>query len=58
MGKAARCWKTSKIRYATEAYARAQLVGTIIKRNRGNAARLEKTVYRCPHCNGYHLTKI
>lgn len=47
---------TGKVRYATEQYARAQLVGAIIRRNRGNAKRQEQRVYPCPVCHGFHLT--
>ncbi len=47
---------TGKVRYATEAYARAQLVGAIMAANRGNAKRHEQRVYPCPQCNGFHLT--
>ena len=53
-----RCRKSGKIRYATEAYARAQLVGLVMKRNRGNAARQERYVYKCPSCQGWHTTKM
>lgn len=47
---------TGKRRFVTEAYARAELVGAIIRRNRGNVKRQEQRVYPCPLCKGYHLT--
>lgn len=47
---------SGKIRYATEQYARAQLVGAIMAANRGNAKRHEQRVYPCPLCHGFHLT--
>jgi hypothetical protein len=47
---------SGKVRYVTEQYARAQLVGAIMSANRGNAKRHESRVYQCPLCHGFHLT--
>lgn len=49
---------SGKRRFATESYAKAQLVGAIMRRNRGNQKRQERRVYECPLCHGWHLTKI
>lgn len=48
--------QSGKQRYATEAYARAQLVGAIMAANRGSKTRREIRVYHCPLCKGWHLT--
>lgn len=45
-----------KRRFSTEREARAELVGAIIKRNRGNQKRAECRVYLCDRCDGWHLT--
>lgn len=47
---------SGKVRYVTEQYARAQLVGVLISANRGNGKRHERRIYECPICHGWHLT--
>lgn len=48
---------TGKLRYATEQTARAELVGTVMSRNRGKEQRHECRIYECPMCGGgWHLT--
>lgn len=47
---------SGKRRFATEQYARAQLVGALIAKNRGKNQRRETRIYQCPLCEGWHLT--
>jgi hypothetical protein len=47
---------TGKRRIPTEAQARADLVGAIIKANRGSQKRRECRYYACDACGGWHLT--
>jgi hypothetical protein len=45
-----------KVRFASEAEARTELVGTVVARNRGKNQRRECRVYQCSSCDGWHLT--
>ena len=47
---------SGKRKYATEAEARTELVGTNIARNMGKAKRQECRVYECGACGRWHLT--
>lgn len=47
---------TGKHQYATEARARAELVGAVIAKNRGDNRRKECRIYECPLCGHQHLT--
>lgn len=49
---------TGKLRWATEARAKAMLVGSIIAQNRGSATRHEQRIYQCEKCQGFHLTSV
>lgn len=51
-----RCPTTGKVRF-TEDEARVELVGAVIKKNRGNNRRRERRAYQCePGCGWWHLT--
>lgn len=47
---------TGKRIIPTAKEAQAELVGTIIRANRGNAKRRECRAYQCPECGFWHLT--
>lgn len=47
---------TGKNKYRTRGLAQAELVGTVIAKNRGDQRRHERRVYECPMCFGWHLT--
>lgn len=47
-----KCAVTNKVRYRDEAAAREGLADC---RNR-NRDRVPERYYKCPHCDGYHLT--
>lgn len=47
-----------KRRFATEKDAQAELVGTVIARNRGKTKRRECRHYFCPPCGAWHLTSL
>jgi len=47
---------TGKRMIPTEQEARAELVGTVIRKNRGNQNRQECRWYLCPLCDTWHLT--
>jgi hypothetical protein len=47
---------TGKHGYDTEARARAELVGAVIAKNRGDQRRHECRVYQCDLCGKHHLT--
>lgn len=48
-----RCATTGKLRYRTEVDAMLALMST---GRREKTKRQERRQYRCPHCNGWHLT--
>lgn len=53
---ARRACPSGKTILLTEKEAQAELVGTIVRRNRGNQKRKECRWYHCPLCGFYHLT--
>lgn len=53
-----RCPGGGKRCIPTEREAKAELVGAIIKANKGSARRKECRYYLCGTCNTYHLTSM
>ena len=53
------CNLTGKVRFPTEEIARTELVGALLKKNRGNNRRKERRVYQCRACGGgWHMTSM
>ena len=52
-----KCYKTKKATYNNEGTARKALKQAQYNRvRRGDTGHMEQRIYRCEHCNGYHLT--
>jgi hypothetical protein len=47
---------TGKVRYRDKLGAMLGIASVDRKAGKGDARRDETRIYRCPHCNGYHLT--
>lgn len=56
MSEPHRTCPSGKRRLVDEREAKTELVGAILKRNKGSQRRRECRYYECPICKGWHLT--